>query len=91
MSFLGEAIKKVRNDRGMSLQDVAGAAGITKAHVWGLEQGRVENPTIRCLFGLSTALGLDPTAMASLAMADIRPLKTRPEATRGDITEAPST
>jgi transcriptional regulator with XRE-family HTH domain len=62
----------------MSLQDVADAAGITKAHVWGLEQGKVENPTIRCLFGLATALGLDPTAMASLAMADIRPLKTRP-------------
>jgi transcriptional regulator with XRE-family HTH domain len=73
MSFLGEAIKARRSERGMSLQEVADIAGVCKAHVWQMERGRINNPTIKCLVGIATALQVEPTAFASLAIADLPP------------------
>lgn len=71
MSFLGQTMKARREQRDMSLQDVADEAGITKAHVWDLEQGRARNPSVQTLLGLSVALELDPCALAGLAFADL--------------------
>lgn len=71
MSFLGESMKLRRAERGMSLQDVADAADLTKAHVWDLEQGKCINPTVRSILGVASALHLDPAVLASLAIADV--------------------
>lgn len=59
-----------RERLGMSLQDVADRAGITKSHMWELEQGRAVNPTVWTVYGLSQALGVPFTMMAAGALND---------------------
>lgn len=61
-----ERIKETRKARNMSLDDVAKASGFTKSHVWELEQGRSRNPTVRAVWGLSTALGVSPAWLLGL-------------------------
>lgn len=55
-----QRMKAVRNQRKMSLEDVAKAAGFTKSHVWEIEQGRALNPTVRAVWGIAGALGVSP-------------------------------
>jgi DNA-binding XRE family transcriptional regulator len=54
----------------LSLQDVADRAGITKSHMWEIEQGRAVNPTVRTVYGLSKALGVPFVSMAAGALND---------------------
>jgi len=54
----------------LSLQEVADRAGITKSHMWELEQGRAVNPTVRTVHGLAKALGIPFISMAAGAMND---------------------
>lgn len=42
---LGERIFGLRQKSGQSLQQVADAIGVSKAHVWELEKGRSANPS----------------------------------------------
>jgi len=67
-------IAGARHDMGFSLQDVADRAGITKSHLWDLEQGRSVNPTVRTIHGLAEALCLPFASMAEGAINDaLRP------------------
>ena len=43
---LGRRINELRLPRGESLQDVASAVGVSKAHIWELEKGRTDNPSM---------------------------------------------
>lgn len=54
----------------LSLQDVADRAGITKSHMWEIENGRSVNPTVRTVHGLAKALGIPFVSMAAGAMND---------------------
>ena len=81
MSALGETKRAIRAKRGMSLQDVADEAGLTKSHVWDLEQGRARNPTVETVLNLALALGLEPGTLAATAMADVRGVRSKPSAT----------
>jgi DNA-binding XRE family transcriptional regulator len=63
----------IANERatlGLSLQEVADRAGITKSHMWELEHGRSVNPTIWTVYGLSRALGVPFSKMAAGALND---------------------
>lgn len=60
-------LKELRLKKGFSLQELADVVGVSKAHVWDLEQGRAKNPTIEVLKSLSTALG---TTIADLLGED---------------------
>ncbi len=42
---IGERLFSLRQKSGESLQQVADAAGVSKAHVWELEKGRSRNPS----------------------------------------------
>ena len=44
MTF-GEPLHELRLGRGESLQDLANAVGVSKAHSWELEKGRSANPS----------------------------------------------
>lgn len=68
MSQLGPTIASLRYDRRMSLQKVADAAGLTKAHVWELEKGRSNNPSLTTIIGLGTALGVPPIDLFKAAL-----------------------
>lgn len=73
MSAFQERIKVTRKARNMSLEDLAGASGFTKSHVWELESGRSRNPTVRAVWGLSSALGVTPSWLLGLD-ADSSPI-----------------
>lgn len=45
MSF-AERLHRQRVAKAMSLQDVATAVGMSKAHVWNLEKGLTDNPSL---------------------------------------------
>ena len=51
-----KTIASARADFGLSLQDLADRAGITKSHLWDLEQGRSVNPTVLTIHRLAEAL-----------------------------------
>lgn len=59
-----------RNRLKLSLQDVADRAGISKAHMWEIEQGRSVNPSVRTVYGLAKALGVSFVSMAAGALND---------------------
>jgi transcriptional regulator with XRE-family HTH domain len=52
MSF-GRRLNELRIKRGMSLQDVANAVNLSKAHVWNLEKGISGNPSIEVVVKLA--------------------------------------
>lgn len=63
---LGTRIKLLRELRDMTLQQVADAAGLTKSHIWELEQGRAVNPTVNAVWGISAALTVTPATLLGL-------------------------
>jgi len=73
MAAFQERIKVTRKARNMSLEDLAVASGFTKSHVWELESGRSRNPTVRAIWGLSSALGVTPSWLLGLN-ADSSPI-----------------
>lgn len=50
---LASKIKKLREKKGQSLQQVADGVGISKVHVWELEKGSSKNPSLEILKKLS--------------------------------------
>lgn len=68
----GELLRFNRERLSMSLSDVAKATEMTKAHVWALEQGRANNPTIRTLANLSNALNVSLSKLAHAAARDLK-------------------
>lgn len=65
-----KTIAAARAESGFSLQQVADLAGITKSHLWDLEQGRSVNPTVKTIHGLSQALGQTFAYLAQGAIND---------------------
>lgn len=43
---LGEKLSKLRIEKSQSLQQVADAVGVSKAHIWEIEKQRAENPSM---------------------------------------------
>ncbi len=86
MAFKGAWLKQLRIRKGESLQQIASAVGISKAHVWDLETGKSANPSVGLLlrlaghFNVSIAylVGEDPDAPDEEAelVAMFRNLKT---------------
>ncbi len=48
----------LRLRKGQSLQEVADAVGVSKTHVWELEKGRTENPSLEMLTALANHFGV---------------------------------
>lgn len=52
ISTFGERIKYLREQSGQSLDDVASAIGISKSHIWDMEQERSKNPSLNIIRSL---------------------------------------
>ncbi len=50
---LATRLKELRLKKGQSLQDIADAVGVSKTHVWELEKGRSQNPSVEMLTKLA--------------------------------------
>ena len=46
MLTLGKRLADLREVRGESLQEVADAVGVSKAHIWQIEKGKAGNPAL---------------------------------------------
>lgn len=50
---LGARLTELRLRRGQSLQEVADAVGVSKTHIWAMEKGKSENPSLDLLKSLA--------------------------------------
>ena len=57
----------LREQHGLSLQDVADRADLSKSHIWELEQGRARNPTVDTAVRLARAFGVSLDYMTGLS------------------------
>ena len=60
---ISEHIFSLRQKSGQSLQDVADAVGVSKAHVWELEKGRSKNPSFELVRKLARHFGVSVDAL----------------------------
>ncbi len=89
---VGRRIKEFRLSRGESLQDVASAVGVSKAHIWELEKGRTDNPSMALVtrladhFAVSIRLLVDEDIEAPDADEDLaRMFRQARELDPGDL------
>jgi transcriptional regulator with XRE-family HTH domain len=55
---LGTRIAKLRRQKGQSLQEVADAVGVSKAHIWEMEKGIADNPSMMLVTRLADHFGV---------------------------------
>lgn len=67
---LGELIKTRREAQEYSLQDVADSCGISKAHLWDLEQGNSLNPSLGLAIRLGMALNIPISCIAASTLEE---------------------
>lgn len=56
---LGERLKKLRQEKGMSQGDIARKLGVHRSYISGIERG-VRNPTVKNVERIAEALGVSP-------------------------------
>ena len=66
---LGARITKLRLKKGESLQQVADAVGVSKAHIWDLEKGNAQNPSMALVTRLADHFGV---SLAALVGEDLK-------------------
>tara|TARA_R110002074_G_scaffold155712_1_gene311595 strand:+ start:276 stop:665 length:390 start_codon:yes stop_codon:yes gene_type:complete len=60
---LGSRMTELRLRSKQSLQDVASAVGVSKAHIWELEKGKTDNPSMGLVQRLADHFGVSVTFM----------------------------
>lgn len=55
---LADKIHALRLEKGQSLQEVADAVGVSKAHVWQIEKNRADNPSMGLVTKLADHFGV---------------------------------
>jgi len=78
MSF-ATRIAALRREKGQSLNDVAEAVGVSKAHVWQLERGDAANPSMNLVRRMADHFGV---TVAYLAGEDVDADDADPEVAR---------
>lgn len=63
--IVGANIKRLRKERGLSQEALAGEAGLAMRHIGRIERGE-GNPTVSMLAKIAAALGVDPAAFYAL-------------------------
>jgi transcriptional regulator with XRE-family HTH domain len=60
---LNERLFELRQQSKKSLQNVADAVGVSKAHIWELEKGRTANPSFELVQKLAGYFGVTPDTL----------------------------
>lgn len=55
---IGEIIKRLRSERGLTLDEVAERTGFVKSHVWEMEKGRGRDVTVRAVRAFAQCFGV---------------------------------
>lgn len=76
---LATRIAELRRHRNESLQQVADAVGVSKAHIWDMERGRADNPAMGLVTRLADHFGV---SVAFLVGEDVEAKDADPELQR---------
>lgn len=76
---LATRIAELRRQRNESLQQVADAVGVSKAHIWDMERGRADNPAMGLVTRLADHFGV---SVAFLVGEDVDAKDADPELQR---------
>ncbi len=60
--ILGENVRKVRRERGMTLESLAIEAGLAYSYMGGIERGQ-RNPTLAVVERIAGALNIEPISL----------------------------
>lgn len=69
-ALLGRALREARTQRGWSLASAAEQLGCTKPHLWDMETGRSDNPTLKLVARIAVVYGLPPHRLAETHMTE---------------------
>jgi XRE family transcriptional regulator, regulator of sulfur utilization len=64
--ILGRAVKLIREQRGMSVDELANASGVLRERIGAVEAGQLD-PTYELLLKIADGLGIQPSALVTLA------------------------
>lgn len=70
VAHMAACMADLRRKRRLSLQEVAARAGLTKSHIWEIEQGRSRNPTIATAVNIASALGVSLGYLTGLSNSE---------------------
>lgn len=76
---LAQRLAELRRDKDQSLQQVADAVEVSKAHIWELEKGRTDNPSMALVTRLADHFGV---SVAYLVGEDVESRDADPELQR---------
>jgi transcriptional regulator with XRE-family HTH domain len=62
VQLLGENVRRLRKERGLSQEELAFRAGMKRSYLSDLERG-TRNPTVRAVGRLADALKVEPTLL----------------------------
>lgn len=72
---LGKRVQDLRQARGLTLQGVAGPAGVSKVYLWHVEHGRIREPSAEKLARIAAALGTPVATLLGEPTADVNGLE----------------
>lgn len=67
---VGARLKELRFKKGQSLQQVADAVGASKAHIWELETGKSQNPSLDLLRRMAEHFGITVSSLVGETLED---------------------
>jgi transcriptional regulator with XRE-family HTH domain len=73
LSHFGSLIKDLRKQHGMTLERVAKRIGSHKGYVSGIENDKVNPPSVKLILKLAKLFGQDPKPLVRLAWVDKAP------------------
>ena len=73
MSHFGDLVKKLRKEKGLTLEAVAKKIGSHKGYVSGIENDKVNPPSVKVIKKYAKIFGQDPRVLARLAWVDKAP------------------
>ncbi len=82
MSHFGDLVRKLRNEKGLTLHAVAKKIGSHKGYVSGIENDKVNPPSVKIIKKYAKLFGQDARALARLAWVDKAPEILKEDAER---------
>jgi transcriptional regulator with XRE-family HTH domain len=80
LSHFGDLVKKLRKEKGLTLEAVAKKIGSHKGYVSGIETDKVNPPSVRLIKKFAKLFGQDARVLARLAWVDKAPEILREDA-----------
>jgi transcriptional regulator with XRE-family HTH domain len=78
LTHFGALVKRLRKDRGLTLENVASKIGSHKGYVSGIESGKVNPPSVKLIRKFAKLFGQDERRLVLLAWVDKAPEIIKP-------------